>query len=142
MTARVRIQTSYLDKVYRVSKFTKTIDRATKALKAFHKKNPFDAIAFTGTSGAALAYPLSYKLGIPLICIRKSVADNHSGMRLEGCVSAKRYIIVDDCIESGSTVRKIQKFVKKELEKAQLIGILLYSHSDSYWDDDVPIIKM
>lgn len=97
-----------------------------KILKQFRRKNPFDAIAFTGTSGAALAYPLSYLLGIPLICIRKSIRDNHFGSKLEGFVTAKKYIIVYDFIESGRTINKIYKSIKSENKKANCIGIYLY----------------
>jgi len=128
--------------VFEVKEFTKVVDRAARALKAFSKKNPFDAIAFTGNSGAAMAYPLSYKLKVPLICIRKRPSDSHSSLKLEGCVSAKRYVIVDDFIESGSTMKKIQRVIKQELEDAKLVGIFLYDPTCRCrsWHD-IPLIQ-
>lgn len=99
---------------------------ATK-IKKFRRKVKFDAIAFTGSSGAALAYPLSYILGLPLICVRKSPKDSHFGLRLEGYVSASRYIIVDDFIESGRTINKIQRAIKSKNEAASCVGIYLYN---------------
>jgi adenine/guanine phosphoribosyltransferase-like PRPP-binding protein len=114
---------------------------ATK-LKRFRRKVSFDAIAFTGSSGAALAYPISYLLGVPLICIRKSIKDNHSGLKLEGAVSAGTYIIVDDFIESGRTINKIKKAINAENKKAKCVGIYLYNNCalnpDSF--NEVPII--
>jgi adenine/guanine phosphoribosyltransferase-like PRPP-binding protein len=143
MKKKVKIQTSYLSRVYEVDTFTKVVNRAIKALKAYQKKHAFDAIAFTGTSGAALAYPLSYKLGIPLICIRKRPSDSHSYMTLEGCVSAKRYVIVDDLIQSGATMRRIQKHVKLKMPDAKLVGILLYDPTCGCREwHDIPLIPM
>jgi adenine/guanine phosphoribosyltransferase-like PRPP-binding protein len=128
MKKRVRhvIRTDYLNKVYRVSQFTKTVERAVKVLRKFRRKHPFEAIAFTGTSGAALAYPLSYLLGVPLICVRKSTRDNHFGYKLEGCMTADNYIIVDDFIESGKTIERVKKSVEKEVIDTKCVGIYLY----------------
>ena len=136
------IKTDYLGKVYQVNKFIEEINKAAKIIRKFKRKNPFDAIAFTGTSGAAFAYPLSYKLGIPLICIRKSVTDNHFRRKVEGQVNTKRYIIVDDFIESGKTIRRIQKEIKNNwaAKPPQLIGIYLYAQSYPYYEL-VPLIK-
>ena len=100
---------------------------AAAKLKRFRRKVKFDAIAFTGSSGAALAYPISFLLGVPLICVRKSTKDNHSGLKLEGAVSASKYIIVDDFIQSGRTINKINKAIKSRNEKANCIGIYLYN---------------
>jgi orotate phosphoribosyltransferase-like protein len=141
------IQTDYLNRVYEVKLFVKVVDRAVKTLTAFRKKNHFDAIAFTGTSGAALAYPLSIKMKVPLICVRKSVKDNHYGSKLEGCINARTYIIVDDFICSGSTMRKIEKAVKKgiwyrENTEPKLVGVYLYAQK-SYGGGkykDVPLL--
>ena len=116
--------------------------KAVKLLRLFRRKNPFDAIAFTGTSGAALAYPLSYLLGMPLICVRKSIRDNHFGSKLEGLVSAKKYIIVDDFIESGKTINRITRSIKSENKKAKCVGIYLYDQSfkiDSPFEN-IPVI--
>ena len=141
------IQSDYLNRVYEVKLFVKVVDQAVKTLTAFRKKNHFDAIAFTGTSGAALAYPLSIKMKVPLICVRKSVKDNHYGSKLEGCTNARTYIIVDDFIASGSTMKKIQKAVKDHTgeygaDPAKLVGVYLYAQK-SYKGGkykDVPLL--
>jgi len=123
------ISTGYLDKVYELDKFVKLIPKVAKALQAFRKKHPFDAIAFTGCSGAAFAYPLSYKLKIPLICVRKKDS-SHCTRPLEGYIGAKSYVIVDDFISSGDTIKKIISTIKTHAKVKnkvpKVVGIFLY----------------
>lgn len=132
---RPRVKTEYLKDVYKPRLYLNTINEAFAALAAFNEHRPFDSIAFTGTSGAAVAYPLSFLLGKRLTCIRKEDEDSHfrvfaRGKRVEGCVNPRRYVIVDDCICSGNTVRSIEKAIKEVSPGAKLIGIYLYS--DAY----------
>ncbi len=133
-----RIVSSYLHNVYHVNVFAKLINKATKQLKAFRQKHPFDAIAFTGTSGAALAYPLSLRLKVPLICVRNPLIKNHSNHMVEGCYSAKRYIIIDDLIDVGNTIKRIVDGiniaykVERAATKPKLIAIWLYGSDTSY----------
>lgn len=124
------ISTDYLDMVYDVEYFTKAVPKSVRVLKEFHKKHPFDAIAFTGCSGAAFAYPLSYRLKIPLICVRKGESSHYSHP-LEGFTGAKRYLIVDDFISSGSTVRKIISTIKAHstAKNPRAAGIFLYDRT-------------
>lgn len=121
------IQTSYLQKIYRTDQFIKTVKLAATKIRKFRRKVKFDAIAFTGSSGAGLAYPLSYILGIPLICVRKTPSNSHYRIRLEGCVAAGRYIIVDDFIESGRTIDSIRRAIKSKNTAADCVGIYLYN---------------
>ena len=119
------IQTDYLGKVYG-KQFLKLIPRAIKKLRAIKRRHPFDAIAFTGSSGAALAYPLSYLMKLPLIHVRKGPS-HYSGGKVEGTISSKRYVIVDDFIETGASIRRVLKAIDSELDAAKPVAILLYS---------------
>lgn len=129
----------YLGKIYCTSDFSKTINRLAAQIISFKKKHPIGAIAFTGTSGASVAYPLSYKLKIPLICIRKG--RHHAYSNFEGRTDAKTYVIVDDFIESGRTILRIKKIVKTKSD-AKLIAIFLYNSNqpDEEIVKGVPII--
>lgn len=120
-----RIQTDYLSKVYG-KQFLKLVPQAVKKLRAIKRQFPFDAIAFTGSSGAALAYPLSYLMKLPLIHVRKGPS-HYSGGKVEGTISSKRYIIVDDFIETGASIRRVLKAIDSELDAAKPVAILLYS---------------
>lgn len=140
---RHKIRTDYLGRVYGQS-FLKLVPKAVLKLKEFQKKNPFDAIAFTGSSGAALAFPLSYLLKVPLIHVRKKDKNHYYGGHIEGTISSRRYIIVDDFIESGTTVYKIINTIKKVYtHPAEVVGICLYdsrSHKSSF--DGIPVIRI
>lgn len=135
------VNTSYLDKVYYPYKFKRTINKASRILSKYIKINKIDAIAFTGTSGAALAYPLSYLLDIHLICVRKSAKDNHHREIIEGCLSAKKYIIVDDFFETGKSINRIISSYAKINKAAKLLGIYLYDSEKHVMYKDYPIIK-
>lgn len=120
-----KIQTDYLGKVYG-KEFLKLVPRTVKKVRAIRRRHPFDAIAFTGSSGAALAYPLSYLLKVPLIHVRKG-SSHYSGGKIEGTISSKRYLIIDDFIETGASIRRVIKAVDSELDGAKPVAICLYS---------------
>ncbi len=123
------IRTGYLGGLFGGT-FAKHVDDAVKAVKEFQKKTPFDAIAFTGTSGAGMAFPLSYVMKIPLIHVPKPGVYRHDYSKVEGTVSSKKYLIVDDFIGGGTTVKKIESTITEELknniEPPQPVGIFLY----------------
>lgn len=123
------IESQYLHSIYQNVDYTKLVNAAIRRTKEIAVKVKFDAIAFTGTSGAAMAYPLSYKLKIPLICVRKDKSNyqNYSDYDIEGIINAKKYLIVDDFMSSGDTVRRIISKIKERMPIAKPIGILLYN---------------
>jgi phosphoribosylpyrophosphate synthetase len=134
MHNRKQIETHYLHDVYNPKTFIKKINKVANFLKLATEK--YDTIAFSGTSGAAFAYPLSYILGKHLICIRKNTDNSHfkiNNLGFEGFLKCKRYIIIDDCIDSGATVSniiyKINLFYEnyyKRRPAPKLHGVVLY----------------
>lgn len=145
---RHEIQTEYLGKVYG-KEFLTLVPQVVKKLRAIKKEHPFDAIAFTGSSGAALAYPLSFLLKMPLIHVRKSNDNFHYSRLIEGTISSKRYIIVDDFIETGKSIKRIIKSINQELKKskAKPAAICLYSECSSksifnYYGRKIPIFTV
>jgi len=127
------IQTHYLSSVYEPEEFQKTVKNSLKRIRQFMrtKDGQFDAIAFTGTSGAAMAYIIAHKLNVGLICIRKDKSSHYKG-KVEGVRNAKKYIIIDDFIDSGNTIGSILDSVKVFSPKAKCSGIFLY---DEEYDD-------
>lgn len=141
-------RSDYLDQIYHPAQYAKTITKLVAAIRKFKKNNPFDAIAFTGTSGAAAAYPLSLRLKIPLICVRKE--RSHSYLEVEGAYSMSKYIIVDDFISSGKTIDQIvlkinNAYKALAYKKPTPIGIVLYhsfgKNSDDKWKN-IPVVKI
>jgi len=91
------------------------------------------AIAFRGFSGAMVAPIVAYKLGLNPIGIRKPNEGSHGGstksrLTLEGH-RVERYVIVDDFVLSGDTVRKI---IGDELTRGMtVLGVFCYSWEES-----------
>lgn len=92
----------------------------------------FDAIAFTGMSGALFAPMLAFAMKKELIAVRKSSADTHSHTPIEGYIKSKRYIIVDDFVSSGTTILLVCEKVKNFATDGKLVGILTYYDNGIY----------
>ena len=100
----------YLRNFIRLDNARRHINLACKVFK----RMDFDAIAFTGVSGMLIGPTICLRLGKPMIVVRKGDLDDcHSSNRVEGFQAAKRYVIVDDFVGSGDTVRRIQEAVKE-----------------------------
>ena len=139
-----KILTSYLQKIYHLDEFSEMLEEAVEKIGRFSRKSSFEAIAFTGTSGAAIAFPLSYLLKKPLISIRRHRDGSHYGCygkMLEGCINAKTYLFVDDCIDSGDTARRVFAKITKDTG-AKAVGIYLYDqHAIDPKFEGVPVMK-
>lgn len=99
------------------------LKRRLKTIKSALRKHKFDSIAFTGHSGSLLAAPIALYLNKELIMVRKLRKDSHSKIPVEGYKASKRYIIIDDLVSSGSTVKNVYKKVKKFAPKAVCLGV-------------------
>lgn len=126
---------SYGWSVYSPNEFKKKIDALCRSFNRLLIKP--DAIAFQGSSGSAIAFPLSYKLKVPIIYIRKP--DEHShGHRLEGNIpkgGIATYVIVDDLISSGATIQRIYTSIADRATELgcktpKCTGVFLYSPND------------
>ena len=110
-----------------------------------HSGVKFDTIVFRGMSGALVAPIVAQKLVKPITLCRKSSDDAHAGgNRIEGMTNFETYIIIDDVIETGKTIRSIIEVVNLKMEAmlqspAECVGIFLYrSFSDSNNFDGIP----
>jgi len=101
----------YLDYVFGpVADFRKIIKSTKSKIKQLRREgHSIGALAFRGQSGAAIAYALKYEMGIPVICVRKNSHDTHGFNVEHPGHDIKNYLIVDDFISSGATVRAIMK---------------------------------
>jgi adenine/guanine phosphoribosyltransferase-like PRPP-binding protein len=133
----------YLDFIGDSEQLKKVTDATAKYIKKLHRKLKFDAIVVTGLSGAGVGFPVSYKTGLPVIYIRKSRVYTH-GEDIEGIVGnlknkrLLKYIILDDLIGTGKTVKKIMRKMQKEI-RSECVGILLYCYgSDHCGEEDNP----
>lgn len=110
-----------------------TITKSGIAIKKLQSQLKFDAVAFCGSSGAAIAFHLGIKYKIPLIYVRKKNEECH-GRPVE-CNEThnqiNRYLVVDDFIDSGKTIQHIVDSIKKYARAtnaypAKPVGIFCY----------------
>lgn len=91
----------------------------------------FDTIACRGVSGILPAGIVGFLLNKPISVIRKPGENNHSGLDVEGKHYAS-YVIIDDLIASGDTIRDtISRMKKRASDYGEAIpvckGIFLYN---------------
>lgn len=95
----------------------------------------FDSISCCGASGMMVVPQIAELLHKNIVLVRKD-EKCYSEHHVEG-VAPFRYVIVDDLICSGSTIRNIKNKIKKEYPRAICMGIYCYlPHETSYRDDE------
>ena len=117
----------YLACLFVPQSFTETVARTLKDLEAIQDK--FDFIAFRGLSGSLIAFVICHTLKKGMVVVRKDKKDEqcHSVNLVE---SEKddigRYVILDDQISTGATLRTILEKIKGAGLKGDCVGI--YTH--------------
>jgi len=89
----------------------------------------------TGMSGAMMLGVIADKCSCSCTLIRKVKGVSHSELAVEGETDFQRYIIVDDIIDSGATVERIQEEIRGVNPSATLEGILLYNECEDRFED-------
>lgn len=128
------INSGYLEGVYQPSDFRRLVSRVTAHVTAIQAMVPFDTIAFSGFSGAGLAFPVSFLTGIPLLAVRKDEDTGHHKLTrgvLEGHISTSTYAILDDFISGGSTIRRIVSRIRDKNPMAVCSAIILWNDEDN-----------
>lgn len=100
-----------------------------KAVKALQKSNlKFDGIACTGYSGLLVAPTVAVKLKKPLALVRK-LEPSH-GEVVEWKEEVTSYVIIDDLVETGNTIKRIKCQMSKEFSKydnkVECVGVYFY----------------
>jgi len=140
----------YMESVFCVEDHQKIIQRMVVKVEKLKSILSFQAIACTGVSGFAVAFPIAYECKLPVIAVRKSGESSHGDkieMGYKKRIIIHKYLIVDDFIESGSTIRSIIKNINKYDDALECAGILLYdtAHTErmfSYKKEKFPIYKI
>lgn len=136
-------QSGYLTNMLEIHRLEKTAELAEPVLE---KHLPFfQAFAFRGMSGALIAPILALAFKKTLILVRKPEDKNHDSapsvsnpigaphVLVRGDKAARTYIIVDDLISTGVTVRWIHAHIKDWNPHARCLGALLVNrlHEDA-----------
>lgn len=131
-----------------------TIDTICHALDD-PKFDRVDFLVGIGISGILPLLPVSLKSGIVYGALRKSIeADasnneggSHSDSHLESWTPTEhrvnRYVIIDDLIDSGKTIKNIIKTMTAQYAHSRCVGIILYQNFDITeqrpWWGDIPL---
>lgn len=115
--------TSHLTIGLNPEQFAETLHDIVNVLR----HHDFDAIAFRGLSGALFAPTVAMKMSRTLIAVRKK-ATIHSTRIVEGDYNARRYVILDDFVSSGDTVRHIVDEICDAIPDARCIGVCEYMY--------------
>lgn len=108
-----------------------------KAAKKRLHRFSFDAIAVSGASGMMVAGAFSLELDKPAIVVRKTPMLCHSDASVEYEMpiydlvrekGALRYLIVDDFVQTGATVKRIKSKIKMEFDPytTRCAGVYIY----------------
>jgi len=129
------ITSGYLHSFFEPDKMIKTITDLRQTIAASGVK--FDAIACRGMSGLLVSSPLGMMMEKPVIVVRKGTSGTHSGSNVEGYLPVHlKYIIVDDFVETGATIRtiirRIGEYYRPDFfrKTAKCVGVFLYKTYD------------
>lgn len=90
--------------------FKYVVEEMTKATRIAIAKYDIEALGFAGISGASMAFPVAYALGLNVLCVRKPGERHHSDGDVIGWTPIKedlRYAFMDDFISSGETYNRV-----------------------------------
>lgn len=145
----MEISSSYLSEVYDPQTLRELAERTAQQVKNIRVGAPFDALAFTGLSGAALSFPVSLLANVPLLAVRKDGDGTHASTSLEGPIKVNTYMILDDLVASGNTVRRIVAKIAEKRPHARCVGILMWNDGWQYppvivpgYPDGIPVTPL
>jgi adenine/guanine phosphoribosyltransferase-like PRPP-binding protein len=93
-------------------------------------QNTFDSIACCGISGLMVAPQIAEILDKNIVVVRKKDDKSYSSFIVEGA-SPYLYIVIDDLICSGNTLKWIKNNIYEENPKAKCVGLYCYLPEDS-----------
>lgn len=88
-------------------------------------KDNFDSIVCCGISGLMVVPQIAELLDKHIVVIRKPDEKCYSEFPMEG-VTPFRYVIVDDLVCSGSTIKHIKNTIYEDCPKARCVGVYCY----------------
>lgn len=123
----------WLRPVYDPDELTRTVLRVASAIDSLALPPKF--IAVRGVSGVSVGAAVSFYTKLPLVVIRKDDEQTHSSGTVQGLFGMRgRYVIVDDLVDTGATVRAIVRALEDDDDNEnglnELVAIILYAPYD------------
>lgn len=130
----------YSDTHFNTAKLRSKAKALALVLPGLMERNEVDAVVVTGKSGMSLAFATLMLIDFPLVVVRKRGENSH-GNNIEGTgtINVRRYIVLDDFISSGATVRTIVQDIN-DLATAlsetapECVGVLQYMRDNRRTD--------
>ncbi len=116
----VTIAPNYTRKVFDPKAFPILTKRMIKAAKAIMATTPFNMLAGCGNSGLPLLGAMGLRLKMPILACRKSGDSAHDDAKVNGHIVEGKYLIIDDLISTGSTVKWIRGNILNEVAKKHI----------------------
>ena len=120
---------SYLQSVFNPKELKLIVDKTVIRIEEVRKSIDIDVIAFTGCSGSAIAFPVSYITEIPLIYIRKEFERNNChGKTIEHPpikLGRINYLFLDDFIYHGNTFEYVFDTLNS-FDDYNCVGVMTY----------------
>jgi orotate phosphoribosyltransferase-like protein len=95
----------------------------------------YDTLVGTGLSGALMVPRLAEAINKNWLIVRKPGENSHSSYKVEGTLG-KRWLFVDDCVDSGATYRYVCEQVKEICTKKEFrctnAGIFTYQYGGNF----------
>lgn len=95
----------------------------------------FDSIVCCGVSGLMVVPQIAELLNKNILIVRKKDEKRYSDFRSEG-VAPFRYVVIDDLVCSGTTIKYINKVISEEYSRARCIGIYCYLPNECAYHAD------
>ena len=119
------VTAGYLSSALTPDKFRRILNKLARNIR--NANITFDSIAFRGMSGTLVAPTIAFRLKKNPVLIRKECDGSHSGRSIEANSEVVDYIIIDDLIESGTTIKRIVEAMdERGITPDHCKGIFLY----------------
>lgn len=131
----MKTENSYHEEIFNRDLCKATVKKVVADIRALKKELGFNTIVITGISGAGMGFIVGYQTGIPVVFVRKP-EDNTHGNLIEGPDdhTMKKYIILDDFVSSGDTVRRVVKTIQKRAiiaEDIKCVGVYQFKERNA-----------
>ena len=100
----------------------------------------FDTIACCGTSGLLTVPQISELLNKNILVVRKKKEKRYSPLQYEGPIPNK-YIIIDDLICSGQTVKHIKNTIREDCPTSECVGVYVFFKDKCAYRNDNNLCK-
>jgi len=134
---------SYISSLFQPDSYKKTVARTALVVDYISETHDNLHLVHTGLSGSLIGHPVAMALKLKSLYIRKK--DQSHGLSIEPEEAHSRrsilkapYVIIDDFMDCGGTVKRIVKKMKTTFPKCVPVGLVLYDDDNfETWDRDI-----